>query len=147
MEIILKEDIAKLGKSGDVVKVKDGYARNHLIPKGLVLEVTPENLKVIEAQRKLKAQKEEDEKKRAEELAQKLSTISCTVTMSAGEDDKLFGAVTNADIAQALQSEGVTVDRKEIVLEEDIHKLGIYYAKVKLHAEVVQKVKVWVVKK
>jgi len=147
MEVILKEDISNLGKAGDVVKVKEGYARNYLIPKDLALKVTPSNLKVIEAQRKLREKKEEDKKKKAEDLAQKLSTVSCTVAMSAGEEDKLFGAVTNADIAQALQSEGAAVDKKDIVLEEEIHKLGIYYANVKLHPEVSQKVKVWVVKK
>ncbi|NQT95683.1 MAG: 50S ribosomal protein L9 [Candidatus Omnitrophica bacterium] len=147
MEIILREDVQKIGKAGDVIKVKDGYARNHLIPKNLALRVTPENLKVIEAQRKLKEQKAEAVKQKAQELAEKLSAVSCTVTMTAGEDDKLFGAVTNADIAEALQAEDILVDKKDITLEEEIHKLGIYYVNIKLHPEVSQRVKVWVVKK
>ncbi|NQT90586.1 MAG: 50S ribosomal protein L9 [Candidatus Omnitrophica bacterium] len=146
MEVILKEDMASLGKIGEVVEVKDGYARNSLIPKGIALEVTPANLKVIEAQRKVKAQHEEEKKQKAKESADKLASISCTVAVATGEQDKLFGTVTNNDIAEALKGEGVVVDKKDIVLEEEIHKLGIYYFKVKLHPEVEQRVKLWVVK-
>lgn len=147
MEIILKEDIAKLGKAGNIVKVKDGYARNFLIPKGFALEVTPANLKMIETQRRLEAQKLQEEKRKAQELADRLASISCTVTMPAGDDDKLFGAVTNSDIAEALKEEGIVIDKKDIVLEEEIHRLGIYYFRAKLHPEINQRVKLWVVKR
>jgi len=147
MEVILKEDISKLGKAGDTVKVKEGYARNYLIPKALALEVTSANLKVIETQRKQKEKKKEEAKQKAKELADKLSTISCTVAMVAGEDDKLFGAVTHSDIAEALAQENVNIDKRDIVFEEDIHKLGIYYFNVKVHPEISQRVKLWVVKK
>jgi large subunit ribosomal protein L9 len=147
MQIILREDIAKLGKQGEVVNVKDGYARNFLIPKALALEVTPDNLKVIETQRKLKAKKEEESKKKAQDLAAKLASLSCTIAMPAGEDDKLFGAVTPSNLADALTQEGLMIDKKDIVLEEEIHKLGIYHVKVKLHPEVTQQLKLWVVKK
>ena len=147
MEIILREDVPKIGKSGEKVSVKDGYARNYLIPKGIAYEVTLANIKAIEVQRQQKVKKEEEVKKAAEALAEKLGSVSCTITMTAGEDDKLFGAVTTADIAEALSSEGITVDKKEIVLEEEIHKLGIYYFNVKLHPGVTQRVKLWVVKK
>ena len=147
MEIILKEDIVVLGKSGDTVKVKDGYARNYLIPKGLALEVTPANLKVVEAQRRLKARKQQEQKQRAQELADKLANASCTVAMPVGEDDKLFGTVTNNDISEALKEEDIIIDKKDIVIEEEIPRLGIYYFRVKLHPEISQRVKLWVVKK
>jgi len=147
MEIILKEDIANLGKAGEVVKVKSGHARNFLIPRGLGLEVTSANLKVIEHQRKLKEQKSQEVKQQAENKAKKLESVSCTISMNAGEDDKLFGAVTTADIAEALNVEGVTVDKKDITLADDMNKLGIYHVTVKLHPEVSSKIKVWIVKK
>ncbi|MFA5069593.1 MAG: 50S ribosomal protein L9 [Candidatus Omnitrophota bacterium] len=147
MEIILKEDVGSVGRAGDKVDVKAGYARNYLIPRGLALEVTPGNLKIIEAQRNKRLQKEQDEKASAEGIAEKLANVSCTITVNAGEDDKLFGAVTHADVAHALAAEGVTVDKKDIVFEEEISKLGIYYCKVKLHPQVAQRVKLWIVKK
>jgi large subunit ribosomal protein L9 len=146
MEVILREDVLKLGKTGDKVDVKDGYARNYLIPKGLALGVTPANEKAIQAQREKKIRKEQEAKADALAIAKKLADISCTIAMNAGEDDKLFGAVTNADIAATLNGEGVVVDKKDIVFEEEIPKLGIYYFKVKLHPEVTQRVKLWVVK-
>lgn len=147
MEIILKEDMAKLGKAGDRVKVKDGYARNYLISKGLAMEVTPANLKIIEIQRRLKVQRMQEQKQKAQELADRLAGLSCTVAMPVGEGDRLFGTVTNSDVAEVLKEEGVIIDKKDIVLEEEIHRLGIYYFRVKLHPEVSQRVKLWVVKK
>ena len=147
MEIVLKEDVSILGKAGDIVKVKEGYARNYLIPKGLAFELTSANLKMIELENKLKKQKEEAQKQNAKELAERLANISCTVAMPAGEDDKLFGTVTHADVAEVLAQEGVKVDKKDIVFEEDVNRLGIYYFQVKLHPEISQRVKLWVVKK
>ena len=147
MEVILTEDISSIGKAGDKVDVKDGYARNYLIPKGLALGVTTANVKAIQIKREKSIRKEQEVKAAAEVVAKKLETISCTVAMNAGEDDKLFGAVTNADVAAILSGEGVEVDKKDIVFEEDMPKLGIYYFKVKLHPEITQRVKLWVVKK
>jgi large subunit ribosomal protein L9 len=147
MEIILKEDVKSIGRAGDRVKVKPGYARNYLIPKGLALEVSSGNIKIIEAQKQKRLQKEQETKQAAENIAKKLESISCTIAMNAGEDDKLFGAVTHADVAGALGVEGVVIDKKDIVFEEEISKLGIYYCKIKLHPEVVQRVKLWIVKK
>ncbi len=147
MEVILRDDVANIGKTGDKVEVKDGYARNYLIPKGLAMLVTPANEKAIQVQREKRIQKEKDLKAGAEETAAKLADISCTVAMNAGEDEKLFGSVTNADIAEVLSAEGITIDKKDIVIEDDIAKLGIYHFKVKLHPEVTQDVKLWVVKK
>ena len=147
MEVILKEDVKSIGCAGDKVDVKPGYARNYLIPKGIALEVTSGNIKIIEAQKNKRLQKEQEIKANAEKIAQKLTGISCTIAVNSGEDDKIFGAVTNADVMEALSAEGVLIDKKDIVFEEDISKLGIYYCKVKLHPQVVQRVKVWVVKK
>ncbi len=147
MEVILKEDVLKIGKAGDKVNVKDGYARNYLIPKGLALGVTPANEKAIKVQREKNLYKEQEVKAGAVALAKKLEAISCTIAMNSGEEDKLFGAVTSADVADTLKGEGIVVDKKDIVFEEEMPKLGIYYFKVKLHPEVIQRVKLWVVKK
>jgi large subunit ribosomal protein L9 len=147
MDVILKEDLPKLGTAGTIVKVKDGYARNFLIPKALALEVTPANLKIVEAQRRVNKAKEESYRKKAQEVADRLANISCTITALAGEDDKLFGSVTTADIAEVLKQEGIVMDKKNILLEEEIHRLGIFYFQVKLHPEVSQRVKLWVVKR
>lgn len=147
MNVILKGDVPKLGKAGDTVKIKEGYARNYLIPKGLALEVTPANLKTIEIQHKQKARKELEHKQKAEELASRLVSVSCTVAMAAGEEDKLFGTVTHAAVAEALSQEGISIEKRDIVFEKEINKLGIYYFNVKLHPEVTQRVKLWVVKK
>lgn len=146
MKVILKEDVQNLGKSGEVVEVKAGYARNFLIPKGLSLEATSENLKVFEEYKRIKQLKVEKERKQAQELAKKIERISCTIVMQANEE-QLYGAVTNADIAKALEQEGIVVDKKDILLDEPIKTLGVYQVPVKLHPEVKQQVKVWVVKK
>ena len=147
MELILKEDVPKIGKTGDVVKVKDGYARNYLLPKGLALELTADGLKIIEKQRKARQQRDQELKDQAQEMAQKLASLSCTIAMPSGENDKLFGAVTVADIADALRQMGISIDKKDIVLKEEIHRLGSYHFHVKIPPEVGQDVKLWVVKK
>jgi large subunit ribosomal protein L9 len=147
MEIILKEDVQSIGRAGDKVDVKPGYARNYLIPKGIALEVTSGNMKIIEAQKNKRLQKEQEMKAGAEKIARQLEGISCTIALNAGEDDKIFGSVTHADVAAALGAEGILIDKKDIAFEEDISKLGIYYCKVKLHPQVVQRVKLWIVKK
>jgi large subunit ribosomal protein L9 len=147
MEIILREDIKELGSAGDKIKVKSGYARNYLIPKNLALEVTAANMKAVQAQKQQRAKKEQALKVAAESKAEKLSNVSCTIAMSAGEEDKLFGSVTHADVADALKAEGIEIDKKDIVFEEDITNLGIYYCKIKLHPEVTQRVKLWIVDK
>ena len=146
MKVILKEDIQKLGKSGEVINVKPGYARNYLIPKGLVLEATENNLKVFEEDKRAKLKHQEREKKQAQELAKRIERVSCTIVMQA-HDDQLFGAVTTADIADALEQEGIKIDKKDIILDEPIKSLGVYQIPIKLHPEVKQLVKVWVVKR
>ena len=147
MEVILSKDIHKLGKAGQVVKVKDGFARNFLFPKGDAYLATPENLKRIEqVQKKQKAQYEE-EKKQAEILAEKLSKVSCTVTVEVNDLEKLYGSVTENEIVKAIEAEGFSVDKKNIVIEKNIDQLGIFEVGVKLHPEVTAKIRLWVTKK
>ncbi|HHE54172.1 MAG TPA: 50S ribosomal protein L9, partial [Caldithrix abyssi] len=133
-------------KTGDVVKVKDGYARNFLIPKGIAYLASKENKKRLENELKLKSWRVEKEKLAAEELAKKLANVSCTIPVQVGEEDKLFGSVTSQNIAEALAAQGIEVDRRKIQLEEPIKSLGIYSVPIKLHSEVEATVKVWVVK-
>lgn len=146
MKIILTEDIPSLGKLGDVVQVADGYGRNFLIPQGKALPATSQSVKKFDHQKQMLKQKAEKETKGAEKLGKKLEGISCTIAMAAGEGDKLFGAVTSLDIEAALKNEGITVDRKKIVLEEPIKTLGIYTVPIKLHHGITANLKVWVVK-
>jgi large subunit ribosomal protein L9 len=146
MEVILREDVEKLGKAGSVANVRPGYARNYLIPKGLAAVSTPQNLKVLEAEKSKKSRQEEKEKSQAAELAEKLSSLSCTISVKAGVDDKLFGTVTSEHIAEALKASGVDVDKKKIVLDEPIKTLGVYNIDINLYPEITAKIKVWVVK-
>ena len=147
MEVILSKDIHKLGKAGQVVKVKDGFARNFLFPKGDAYLATPANLKRIEQiQKKQKAQYEE-EKKQAEVLADKLSKVSCTVTVEVNDLEKLYGSVTDNEIVKAIEAEGFSIDKKNIVIEKNIDQLGIFEVGVKLHPEVTAKIRLWVTKK
>ena len=146
MKVILKEKIEDLGNSGEAVEVKDGYARNFLIPKGLALEANPKNLKVLEHERRMRKAAKKKEKEGAVTLAEKLKEISCTVKVKAGEDDRIFGSVTPLDIKKALDSQGIDIDKRNISIEENIKTLGIYHALIRLHPEVETKIKVWVVK-
>ncbi|MCK5260290.1 MAG: 50S ribosomal protein L9 [Candidatus Omnitrophica bacterium] len=147
MEVILSQDVDALGKLGQVVKVKDGYARNFLIPRKLAYAATASNLKRIEQQEKNRKIQYEKDKKEAEELAGKLSKASCTVSVEVNDLDKLYGAISEIDIAQALEVEGFTVDKKTIVIENPIEELGIFEIGVHLHPEVTAKIRLWVTKK
>lgn len=146
MEIILKEDIEKLGKAGDVVEVKPGFARNYLLPRKLAVESSAANLKLIEVDKKKAQKRISEELKGAEELAKKLSALSCSIPVKVGDDDKVFGSVTSADIAKALEAEGINIDKKKITLDEPIKALGVYTVPVKIHKDVTAQLKVWVVK-
>lgn len=147
MKLILLKDMEKLGKSGDIVTAKDGYARNYLFPEGFALLATEQNIKAAEANKKRKAEALEKEIQEAQRLAEIISRVSCTIAVEAGKDDKLFGSVTAIDIHKALEAEGVAVDKKKIELKEHISQIGIYQIPVKLHPEVVATLKLWVVKK
>lgn len=146
-KLILLKDIEKLGKSGEVVAVKEGYARNFLLPKRLALPATEQNLKKVEVENKRRADAREKEKAEAERLAELISRTSCTIGVEAGKDEKLFGSVTSIDIQKALESEGIVVDKKKIELREHINQIGIYQVPIKLHPEVTASLKLWVVKK
>ena len=147
MKVILLKTIDRLGKAGDVITVKEGYARNYLIPKNEAKEATAGNMKMMDSLKKKQAA--EDAKKLAEIkiLAEKIGSLSLTISAQAGEEEKLFGSVSNEDIAAALAAENIKIDKRDIVLEEPIKKLGIYQATVKLHPEVKANLKVSVVKK
>lgn len=147
MKVILIEDVKSIGSMGDIVDVKDGFARNFLFPKRLGRLANDSNLKIIEVIKKKKILAAAKEKKEAEDLKSKISTLSLTITVEAGDDDKLFGSVTSQDVAEAFKQEELLIDKKNIILEEHIKKLGVYQIPVKLHPEVSAEVKVWVVKK
>ena len=147
MKIILSEDIEALGKLGEVVKVKDGYDRNFLLPRKVAYAATPSNLKRIEQQEKKNKAQHEQAKKEAEELAKKLNKASCTLSVEVNALDKLYGAVAEADIAKALEVEGFTVDKKDIVIEKSIEELGIFEIVINRHSEVTAKIRLWVTKK
>lgn len=146
MDVILKKTIEKLGKAGEVVSVKAGYARNFLFPQGLALRASAVNRKVIEQEAKRLSQRQEQQKKEAQDLAQKISAASCTITVQAGQDGKLYGSVTTQDIAEAYKAEGMNIDKRKIELPEAIKEVGVFKINVKLHPEVTAETKVWVVK-
>ncbi len=146
MKVILRDNLAKLGKMGDIVDVAPGYARNYLFPRGLALLATESNIRRVEAEKKIREKIREKEKKEAEELAAKLEKKSITIPVQVGEDEQLFGSVTAQDIARALNQEGFPVDRKQIILEEPLKSLGIYNVELKLHPEVKTSIRVWIVK-
>ena len=146
MKVIITEDISHLGSAGDLITVKDGYARNFLIPNGKVIMATTQNLKNLEHQKRKVLEKLNKVKREAENLAKKIEATSCTVTKAAGEEDKLFGSVTSLDILNSLKNEGIEIDKKEIILTEPIKTLGIFTVPVKVHPECTANLKVWVVK-
>jgi large subunit ribosomal protein L9 len=146
MEVILREDVAHLGKSGEIVAVKDGYARNYLIPQGLAYQATAGNKRRIEVERQQREARLATQRAEAATVAERLAAISLTFTVRTGEGDKLFGSITAADIAEQLKEQGVTVDKRRIELEEPIKMVGIYKVPVRLEAGVTGEIRVWVVK-
>ena len=146
MQIVLKEDIEKLGQRGEIVKVADGYARNYLLPLGKALPATAGNLKVIEREKRRYVVRLTKEKEENQALAGRIQALSLTLVRKVGESDVLYGSVTSGDIAEALSKEGVVVDKRRIQLAEPIKSLGIYTIPIRLHPEVTVEVKVWVVK-
>ncbi|HTD95681.1 MAG TPA: 50S ribosomal protein L9 [Edaphobacter sp.] len=144
MEVILKEDVNKLGHRGDVVKVADGYGRNYLLPGKLAIEANAANKAVIEQMKGSAVRKSAKEKTEAEGLATQLSAVELVFERKVGENEHLFGSVTSGDIAQQLEAKGFTVDRRKISLEEPLKTIGEYHVPVKLHREVTSHVKVTV---
>ena len=147
MEVILTQNVARLGKMGDVVKVKDGYARNLLLPKKLAYIATPANLKRIQQLEKKRQADYAAGKSEARTLADQISKASCTVSVEVNDQEKLYGSITEIDVVKALEVEGFQVDKKQIQFENSIEELGIFEVGVELHPEVTAKVRLWVTKK
>ncbi len=144
MEVILKEDVIKLGHRGDVVKVADGYGRNYLLPGKLAIEANAANKAVIEQMKGSAIRKSAKEKVEAEQLATQLSAVELVFERKVGEHDHLFGSVTSGDIAHELELKGYKIDRRKISLEDPLKTIGEYHVPVKLHREVTSHVKVTV---
>ena len=142
MEVILKEDVAKLGSRGDVVKVAEGYGRNYLLPKKLAIEATPANRAVIDQMKAAAVRRLAREKGDAEALAQQLGGVELSFTRKSGEHDQLFGSVTSADIAHGLESKGFNIDRRKIQLNEPLKHVGDFNVPIKLHRDVTVPIKV-----
>jgi large subunit ribosomal protein L9 len=146
MEVVLKKDHENLGKAMDVINVKDGYARNFLIPQGIAVVATEGNRKAVAESKKLSEKREDKKLKEARVQAKKIEKIPCTIKVKVGEEDRLFGSVTTQEIADFLSKEGFAVEKRAIELEEPIKQLGVYTVKVNLYKEESAKLKVWVVK-
>lgn len=145
MKVILKEDVKNLGVAGSIVNVADGFARNYLIPRNLAMEANTRNLKVLEQERKKIEEAARKAKESAKEIANRLSSITVQIQAKAGEEGKLFGSITNADISEALKKEGFDVERKKIILEEPIKRIGSYTVNVKVHQDIIVPVNINVV--
>lgn len=146
MKVILRQDFEQLGKIGELVDVKEGYARNYLIPRNIAYQATPSSIRQLEEEKKQHSKRVDKEKKSSETLAAELEKVSITIQMKVGEDEKLFGSVTSQMIADQLKEKGITIDKRLIELEDSIKALGIYTVDVKLPGSVIGKVKVWVVR-
>ncbi len=146
MELILRDDVDKLGRRGDVVKVKDGYARNFLLPRGLGVPVTPANKAMIEKERRAHEARLAKEKAEFESLAARISGLRFVAPRKVGENDVLYGSVTAGDIAEFLKSKGIEIDKRKVHLDEPIKHLGEHEVKVRLHPEVTASVRLLVTK-
>jgi len=146
MQIILQEDVEKLGTRGQLVEVAAGYARNFLLPRKLGIEATPGNMKRLERMRATFAKKEATEKEAAQKLAELLTAVSITLTRKAGENDQLFGSVTSGDVAEALAAQGYNIEKRKIFLVDPIKIVGEFEIPIKLHREVTSSVKLAVKK-
>jgi large subunit ribosomal protein L9 len=146
MKVILRKNFDQLGKVGDVVNVKDGYARNYLIPRQIAYQATAGNIRALEEEKKQIVKKEAKELESAQKLASELEKISITIPVKVGEEDKIFGAVTHQMIADAINEKGFEIDKRKIDITEQIKALGIYTVSVKLHPSVNASVKTWVVR-
>ena len=144
-EVLLMQDVKDLGSEGDVVQVAEGYARNYLFPKKIGATVTEATRRRLAKMQKTRDVARKDSLEQARQRANTLASASCTITVKTGEDEKMYGSVTTADIVEALQKQGVKLDRHSLELEQPIRELGVFDVKVKLHPEVETAVKVWVV--
>lgn len=146
MKLILREDVDKLGESGDIVEVKAGYGRNYLIPQGKAMMATEGALKQMERMKEKAERRAELTVERAQDMAERLETTSVTIPVEVGEDERIHGSVTTQDIADALAERDINIDKRKITLDQDIKTLGEYTATVNLISEIKAEIKVWVVK-
>ncbi|MDR3012204.1 MAG: 50S ribosomal protein L9 [Chitinispirillales bacterium] len=146
MEVVLQRDYGKLGKAMDIVNVRDGYARNFLIPNGIVVIATEGNKKQVADAKRAYEKREEREVAAARELLTKIEQMPCTIAVKVGEEDQIYGSVTANDIAEFLKREGFSIEKRQVILEEPIKQLGVYTIGVNLHKGVDAQLKVWVVK-
>jgi large subunit ribosomal protein L9 len=146
MEVILRQAVENLGKPGEVVKVSNGYARNYLLPHGVAFEATPGNLKRIQQERDRLEAAENERRNAAQQLAEKLEQVQLTFSARVGDEGKLFGSVTSADLAQQLEQQGFHIEKRQIDLHEPIKALGVYRIPIRLHADVKPEIRVWVIK-
>ncbi len=142
MQVILKEDMKNLGKAGDIVTVKDGYARNYLLPRGIAIDATAKNMRALEHAKRVVTERAKKLANDAQSLAQKLSQLTVSIKAKAGEEDRLFGSVTAIDISEALKEKGLDIDKRKIILDEPIKRLGSHVVSIKLHPEVIAQLKV-----
>ncbi|OYD17136.1 50S ribosomal protein L9 [candidate division WOR-3 bacterium JGI_Cruoil_03_44_89] len=147
MKLILTKDVQELGKEGETIEVKDGYARNWLIPQGFACIYNKTNLKIYEERKKVAERKLTKEKSKAETVKSRIESLSITVPMEAGENNRLFGSVSPGLISEALKREGYKIDHKFIIIDEPVKELGVYTVKICLHPDVYANLKVWVVSK
>jgi large subunit ribosomal protein L9 len=146
MDVILREDVEKLGTRGQLVKVAPGYARNFLLPNKMAVAATESNKKIVEQERQAHLRREAKVEGEAKDLGKMLGAVSITISQKAGENDQLFGSVTSKDIAEALEAQGYTIERRKIALDEPIKTLGEFKVPVRLHREVTAEITVHVVK-
>ena len=147
MEVILRQTIENVGNPGDIVKVSNGYARNYLLPRGLAYQATPGNRKRIAAEKARLEAAENERRQSARTLADRLEQVSLTFSARVGEEEKLFGSVTTADIVQQLHAQGFPeIEKRQVDLHEPIKSLGVYKVPIRLHADVKPEIKVWVIK-
>jgi large subunit ribosomal protein L9 len=146
MDVILREDVEKLGTRGQLVKVTPGYARNFLLPQRLAVAATESNKKIVEQERQAHLRREAKEVSDASDLGKMMADVSVTISQKAGENDQLFGSVTSKDIAEALEKQGYTIDRRKILLDEPIRTLGDFKVPLRLHREVTTEIAVHVAK-
>jgi large subunit ribosomal protein L9 len=147
MKVILREDVPEVGQAGEMVEVKSGFGRNFLFPRNLAIPATKANLRAIGEVRKQKELREKKQRREAEVIKDKIEKLSLSIEVLVGEEDKLYGSVTNADVAELLKEEGVIVDKRAIELEDPIKVLGVYTVPVKIDKDVTAELRLWVIKK
>lgn len=147
MKVILREDVPEVGQAGEKVEVKSGFGRNYLFPRNLAIPATKANLRAIGEVRKQKELREKKRRRKAEVIKDKIEMLSLSIEVLVGEEDKLYGSVTNADIAELMKEEGVIIDKRAIELEDPIKVLGVYTVPVKIDKDVTAELRLWVIKK